>query len=277
MPSTIRQIPLASATHHHTHDFHQIVITLCGSSEFEIEGLGGRVNAFSGCIVPANHEHYYSGNGHNRQLILDLPDDAPALTGENLELVALFDAPRFFGLDNALRHYLAFMESEFAQGFDTAANSFQQDRLAATLLGSLKARLGTTTNSSQRRLDLTRINRFVRQHLADDLRVADLARIACLSEAHFSDCFRVQTGLSPWQYVKRQRLHAARQLVLQSRMPLTDIAIQTGFANQSALSHAFRRSYGLSPRKLRQGVASPVASSASNRPLGPLAGQQKLY
>jgi hypothetical protein len=42
MPSTIRQIPLASATHHHTHDFHQIVITLCGSSEFEIEGLGGR-------------------------------------------------------------------------------------------------------------------------------------------------------------------------------------------------------------------------------------------
>ena len=67
MPSTIRQIPLETATKHHSHDFHQIVITLCGSSEFEIEGLGGRVNAFSGCIVPANHEHYYSGNGHNRQ------------------------------------------------------------------------------------------------------------------------------------------------------------------------------------------------------------------
>ncbi|BBI62713.1 hypothetical protein HSBAA_40190 [Vreelandella sulfidaeris] len=76
MPSVIRQIPLASATHHHSHDFHQIVITMCGSSEFEIEGLGGRVNAFSGCIVPANHEHYYSGHGHNRQLIFDLPEDA---------------------------------------------------------------------------------------------------------------------------------------------------------------------------------------------------------
>lgn len=277
MSSTIRQIPLASATHHHTHDFHQIVITLCGSSEFEIEGLGGRVNAFSGCIVPANHEHYYSGNGHNRQLIFDLPEDAPALTGENHELVALFDAPRFFGLDNALRHYLAFMESELAQGFDAVTNSFQQDRLAATLLGSLKARLGTATDASQRRLDLTRINRFIHQHLADDLRVADLARLACLSEAHFSDCFRAQTGLSPWQYVKSQRLHAARQLVLQSRLPLTDIALQTGFANQSALSHAFRRSYGLSPRKLRQGVGAPVALSATSATLGSLAGQQKLY
>ncbi|MDN7133930.1 helix-turn-helix domain-containing protein [Halomonas sp. MC140] len=277
MPSTIRQIPLASATHHHTHDFHQIVITLCGSSEFEIEGLGGRVNAFSGCIVPAHHEHYYSGYGHNRQLIFDLPEDAPALTGENRELVALFDAPRFFGLDNALRHYLAFMQSELAQEFDTSTDSFQQDRLAATMLGALKSRLGKDTHTSPKRLDLPRIDHFIRQHLADDMRVADLAQIACLSEAHFSDCFRAQTGLSPWQYVKRQRLHAARQLILQSRLPLTDIAMQTGFANQSALSHAFRRSYGLSPRKLRQADIAPVTVGSLNPSSGPLAGQQKLY
>jgi AraC-like DNA-binding protein len=243
----------------------------------KLKGWGGGVNAFSGCIVPANHEHYYSGNGHNRQLIFDLPEDAPALTGENRELVALFDAPRFFGLDNALRHYLEFMQSELAQGLDTPTNSFQQDRLAATLLGSLKARLGTAASTNHQRLDLTRINRFIRQHLAEDLRVADLARLACLSEAHFSDCFRIQTGLSPWQYVKRQRLHVARQLVLQSRLPLTDIAIQTGFANQSALSHAFRRSYGLSPRKLRQCDAPPLAANAPKRSTSPVAGQQKLY
>ncbi|XUO89083.1 AraC family transcriptional regulator [Halomonas sp. KM072] len=266
MPSTIRQIPLESATRHHAHDFHQIVITLCGSSEFEIEGLGGRVNAFSGCIVPANHEHYYSGSGHNRQLILDLPEDAPALTGEHRELVALFDAPRFFALDSALRHYLTFVESELARGFDNSATSFQQDRLAATLLGSLKARLGAEPSAAQRRIDLHQIDRFIRRHLADELRVADLAKLACLSEAHFSERFRAQTGLSPWQYVRRQRLHAARQLILQSRLPLTDIAIQTGFANQSALSHAFRRSYGASPRQLRQGTASATLPTTNGTP-----------
>ncbi|MDM7480937.1 MAG: AraC family transcriptional regulator [Halomonas sp.] len=266
MPSTIRQIPLESATRHHAHDFHQIVITLCGSSEFEIEWLGGRVNAFSGCIVPANHEHYYSGSGHNRQLILDLPEDAPALTGEHRELVALFDAPRFFALDSALRHYLTFVESELARGFDNSATSFQQDRLAATLLGSLKARLGAEPSAAQRRIDLHQIDRFIRRHLADELRVADLAKLACLSEAHFSERFRAQTGLSPWQYVRRQRLHAARQLILQSRLPLTDIAIQTGFANQSALSHAFRSSYGASPRQLRQGTASATLPTTNGTP-----------
>ncbi len=127
----------------------------------------------------------------------------------------------------------------------------------------MKARLGAEPSAAQRRIDLHQIDRFIRRHLADELRVADLAKLACLSEAHFSERFRAQTGLSPWQYVRRQRLHAARQLILQSRLPLTDIAIQTGFANQSALSHAFRRSYGASPRQLRQGGASPTLSTSN--------------
>lgn len=274
MPSTIRRIPLESATLHHSHDFHQIVITLCGTSDFEIEGLGGRVNAFSGCIVPANHEHYYSGSGYNRQLILDLPEDAPALTGEQRELVALFDAPRFFALDDSLRHYLAFMESELAQTAHSPATSFQHDRLAATFLGALKARLGDQASPPTRRLDMRHLDRFIQQHLADDLRVADLAKLVCLSEAHFSERFRQQTGLSPWQYVKRQRLHAAHQLVVQSHLSLTDIALQTGFANQSALSHAFRRGYGLSPRQLRQ-THSPIGSLKKRTP-GSLAEPVKL-
>ncbi|XKH59185.1 helix-turn-helix domain-containing protein [Halomonas sediminis] len=268
MPSIIRQIPLERATRHHSHDFHQLVITLSGTAEFEIEGLGGHVNAFAGCIVPANHEHYYSGSGHNRQLILDLPEDAPALTGDHRELVALFDAPRFFTLDKALRHYLAFVDIELNQQCGLSeAGALQQDRLAVTLLGSLKARLGDEAPHGRKRLNMSLLNRYIQQHLGDELRVADLARLACLSETHFSSCFRAQTGLSPWQYVKRQRLTSARHLLLTSRTPLADIAVQTGFANQSALSHAFRRNYGLSPRQLRQDLAAQSIPQTMTTPL----------
>lgn len=266
MPSKIRRLPLDAITHHHSHDFHQIVITLCGTAEFEIEGLGGLISPFSGCIVPANHEHYYSGNARNRQLILDLPEDAPALSGEQRELVALFDAPRFFSLDNALRHYLAFLESEIVHNVDDT-EIFQHDRLAGTLLGSLKARLGDAPRPRRERINLRQINHYIHHHLADELRVADLAKLACLSEAHFSERFRIQTGLSPWQYVRRQRLSAARQLITQSRLPLADIAVQTGFASQSTLSHAFKSRFGMSPRDLRQRCPDmPVtASTPSSR------------
>ncbi|PMR75326.1 helix-turn-helix transcriptional regulator [Billgrantia endophytica] len=253
MPSAIRQIPLDTASQHHAHDFHQIVIGLKGKAEFEIEGLGGTISALSGCIVPANHVHYYMGQGENRQLILDLPADAPSLTGYHHELSRLFDAPRFFALDDPLKRYLDFLLHELAATHDGWNAPAQSDRLAATLLGCLHARLGgDTPPPTTRRLDLNTLDRFIDQHLACSLTVGDLAEQACLSEAHFRSRFRDQTGLSPWQYVRRRRLEAARRLLEESRLPLSEIAANTGFAHQSALSHAFRNTFGCPPSQVRQ-------------------------
>ena len=266
MTSAIRQIPLATTIHHHAHDFHQIVIGLRGEAEFEIEGLGGAISAFSGCIVPANHLHYYAGNGDNRQLILDLPHDTFAVTGHQRDLVRLFDAPRFFSLDTALRHYLDFLLQELnLLAPEGRLDSLHGDRLAGTLLGSLHARLANEPTTPTRRLDLAALDRFIDHHLSERLRVADLAAQACLSEAHFSERFRQSTGISPWQYVMRRRLESARRLVQQSRLPLSEIAARTGFTSQSALSRACRKAFGRPPSQLRRDpgsqLASPPASS----------------
>ena len=250
MSSAIRQIPLDTATRHHAHDFHQIVIGLHGRAEFEIEGLGGAISPLSGCIVPANHVHYYAGTGDNRQLILDLPGEAHCLTGLHHELTRLFDAPRFFALDEPLKRYLEFLLLELDLADDSEA---QQERLSGTLLGCLSARLAKPPAAPRgRRLDLTRLDRFIERHLANRLSVADLAAEACLSEAHFRHCFREQTGCSPWQHVRRKRLEAARRLLADSRMPLTEVAALTGFASQSALSSACRSAFGQPPSRLRQ-------------------------
>ncbi|PXX99693.1 helix-turn-helix transcriptional regulator [Halomonas sp. LBP4] len=258
MPSFIRQIPLDTATQHHDHDFHQVVIGLRGQAEFEIEGLGGSITALSGCIVPANHVHYYAGTGDNRQLILDLPAQAPSLTGFHHELARLFDAPRFFTLDDPLRRYLDFLLHELAVS-PASATATQGDRLAATLLGCLHARLAGGAEPDRHRLDLQHLDRFIERRLSSRLSVGDLAREACLSEAHFRHCFRQQTGLSPWQYVRRKRLASARRLLAESRLPLSEVAALTGFANQSALSNACREAFGQSPSKLRR-VGHPASS-----------------
>lgn len=259
MPSAIRQIPLEPRTRHHDHDFHQLVIGLRGQAEFEIEGLGGTISALSGCIVPANHVHYYVGQGDNHQLILDLPADAPSLTGYHRELARLFDAPRFFDLDDPLKRYLDFLLHELALTPAGLDDPIQNDRLAATLLGCLHARLGASSPPPARqRLDLRQLDRFIDRHLAAPLTVGDLAAEACLSEAHFRHCFRELTGLTPWQYVRRRRLDVARQLLERSRMPLSEIAACTGFAHQSALSHAFRRTFGHPPSQLRRRALSPA-------------------
>ncbi|HSH57881.1 MAG TPA: AraC family transcriptional regulator [Halomonas sp.] len=258
MSSVIRQIPLDTATRHHAHDYHQVVIGLHGRAEFEIEGLGGAISALSGCIVPANHVHYYAGTGDNRQLILDLPTRSAALTGPQRELARLFDAPRFFTLDDPLKRYMAFLLLELDH---STPDAHQEDRLAATLLGSLHARLTREAPASPSRLDLVRLERFIETHLAHRLSVADLARVVCLSEAHFRHCFRQQTGLTPWQYVRRRRLEAARRLLDDTHLSLTEIAELTGFSSQSALSRACRERYGQPPSRLRRRAPRALRSS----------------
>ncbi|WP_413616242.1 AraC family transcriptional regulator [Halomonas cupida] len=262
MSRVIRQIPLDTDTQHHAHDFHQIVIALEGSADFNIEGLGGSIESFSGCIVPANHLHYYTGTGNNRQLILDLPPDALALTGHHHELARLFDAPRFFTLDGSLRLYLEFLTAELALLDERSGRSdIDEERLATTLLGALHSRLtpGEISTGSHRRIDLHSLDRYIDDHLSSQLKVADLAAVACLSETRFTERFRMQTGLSPWQYVMRRRLEASRQLLQRSHLPLSEIAALTGFSHQSALSRAWRRAYGHPPSQLRRPDNTAIA------------------
>ena len=56
-----------------------------------------------------------------------------------------------------------------------------------------------------------------------------------LSVSHFSRAFRVSTGLPPHQWLLRQRVKTAKQLMTVRDLPLSEIAISAGFANQSPL------------------------------------------
>ena len=60
-----------------------------------------------------------------------------------------------------------------------------------------------------------------------------------LSVSHFSRAFRVSTGLPPHQWLLRQRVNTAKQLMTVRDLPLSEIAISAGFANQSHFTRVF--------------------------------------
>ncbi|WP_458525496.1 helix-turn-helix domain-containing protein [Onishia taeanensis] len=264
MSSAIHLVPLDTTTKHHDHDYHQIVIGVDGNAEFEIEGLGGSIAPLSGCIVPASHVHYYEGVGINRHLILNLPPTSFPLTGPQNELSRLFDAPLFFSLDDALTRYLDFLVQELNRLENGSPQPLMhQEMLATTFLSCLNVRLQPRHHGStgQQRVNLASLDRYIQQHLSHRLSVAHLARHACLSEAHFNDCFRQQTGVTPYQYLLTKRLRAAQHLLLSTRLPLSEIADQTGFSSQSSLSHAFRRRFGHPPSALRRPARPTILTS----------------
>ena len=73
-----------------------------------------------------------------------------------------------------------------------------------------------------------------------------------LSVSHFSRAFRISTGLPPHQWLLRQRVKAAKQLMTVRDLPLSEIAISAGFANQSHFTRVFSAAVGVSPAAWRR-------------------------
>jgi len=81
---------------------------------------------------------------------------------------------------------------------------------------------------------------------------ADTARAVGLSPRRMEMLFREALGLTPAAYALSLRLQAARRMVTDTRHPLAEIALRTGFSSQSALSRAFRRHFSVAPSGLRR-------------------------
>ncbi|WP_210452076.1 helix-turn-helix domain-containing protein [Pantoea ananatis] len=100
---------------------------------------------------------------------------------------------------------------------------------------------------------------FIDAHLALPLTLDALATQANLSEYHFARMFRQSLGIAPHQYVMQRRMEKAQQMVQSTSLPLTQIALDTGFSSLSHFSHRFKQVTGLTPSQLRManGVKAP--------------------
>jgi AraC family transcriptional regulator len=99
---------------------------------------------------------------------------------------------------------------------------------------------------------MRRLTDFVQAHLGQDLSLEALAQQTGFSPYYFARLFRMTTGASPHQFVMQQRIERAQQLLKKTDTPLAQVALESGFANQSHLTHAFKRNFGLTPRAYRQ-------------------------
>ena len=88
--------------------------------------------------------------------------------------------------------------------------------------------------------------------LGGTLSLQQIAAEFGLSVSHFSRAFRISTGLPPHQWLLRQRVKAAKQLMTLRDLPLSEIAISVGFANQSHLTKVFSAQVGVSPAAWRR-------------------------
>ena len=99
---------------------------------------------------------------------------------------------------------------------------------------------------------LRRVREYIEQHLAESIGTDALARIAGLSTGHFNRAFKQSTGDSPHQYIIRKRVAMAKQLLIQTSRFLADIALDSGFADQSHFSRTYVAITGETPSACRR-------------------------
>ena len=100
-----------------------------------------------------------------------------------------------------------------------------------------------------RRLRL--VKDYIESNLPNEITLADLSKIAAVSPTHFCRSFHKSTGISSHQYILRRRIERAKELLIASKMPIAEIALATGFSDQSHLTKQFRSLVGTTPWRFR--------------------------
>ena len=120
-----------------------------------------------------------------------------------------------------------------------------------------------TQNPLRGRMDerLLRVMEHIGAHLADDLAVDALARVATLSPSRLTHLFTASLGIPPQRYVERERLARAAQLLDSTDRAVGEIARDVGWDDPLYFSRRFSHRHGLSPtayRSRRRGGARPL-------------------
>jgi AraC family transcriptional regulator len=98
---------------------------------------------------------------------------------------------------------------------------------------------------------LRRVAEYVDSHLSKKITLADLAAVAGLSRMHFASQFRVATGLRPHEYLLRQRIRRADELLRNTTLTIVEVAFSVGFQTQAHFTTVFKRIAGSTPAQWR--------------------------
>lgn len=239
----------SSNVEQHNHDYHQIVLPRRGVLEIEVAGRGGCVDQRRGVFLPAGDDHDFQASGDNAFFVIDLPHAFFSRASHCEPVLDRFCASPFFDL-GPLSHQLL-----TGAGLIVRSNLSEDVASAWTTL-LLQDVAQQADLSLKRRPAVTRAIDFMKRHIGEAITVADIARAAAVSQSVLYDLFKAETGMTPHAYLRDARLDHALELLSETSVPVAEIAIRTGYDDQSAFSRALRQKRGVTPAAWRRQARS---------------------
>ena len=243
----------------HSHSDHTLIVSLGNSllAEWYIDGQFRDLQYNKGdvFIVPANvsHRAYWKQPSEGLMLALEpesLVNAAIDSVSDRIELI-----PQFATSDLRLSQIAQWLLIELQQ--QQMGSSLYVESLTTMLMvhllrnySAVKPKISDYRGGlAQHKLRIAIA--FIDENLDRDIRLAEIAALVAMSPYHFARMFKQSTGFTPHQYLIRQRLTKAQELLRRSDIAIADIGYMVGYKNPSHFTSLFRKHFKVTPKAYR--------------------------
>lgn len=93
---------------------------------------------------------------------------------------------------------------------------------------------------------------YIHNHFERDLSLAEISKFVFLSPSYFTRAFKEEMGMSPISYLLKVRVDRAKELLSESDMKISEIALNIGFSNQQRFNEIFKKHTHMTPMQFRK-------------------------
>ncbi len=248
----------------HFHPFYEICILLSPNTVHFIEGIPYEVQALDIVGISPNRLHktqYPEGKPCKRIIIqFNLPTHITGLSNEYQQLMNLFTQPvPIFRFDSELQKRLYGKLNDIyrlAVKEDPMRNLIIHQKFIEFLI-LLFLNQGNNIYINESRMSdmdskVYSVAGFIHAHYPEDLSLDLLAEKFCISTSYLSHKFKQITGFSVTDYIQMTRIRNVQALLINTRIPITEVAAPCGFNCFSQFNRVFRKHVGISPSLYRK-------------------------
>lgn len=236
---------------------YQLIYTVSGAGLLSADGVGERrITEGDVMFLPANKPHSYRPEKYGEWKVTYVTFNGLSIADGLLRTLNFPETAQVRSRDElAGCGDIAGLFRRIAEAY--AERSFIDDlTMYAYLYRLLYAlyRLGTGCDEPKLRSGaLGGVLEYIHRRLSDDLSVRQIAEETGTSEYFLYRSFKELYGTTPWEYITRQRLERAKELLVsRPELTLQDIGLMTGMTSKNCLSRRFKAAFGMTPGRYRK-------------------------
>lgn len=239
----------------HTHDTYVIGIIQGGVEMFRRDKELHYATANQVILVNPNQLHTGSAGVPEGWTYRTVYPTVAQMQQASQAIFAQDDAPYFSNAvidDEVLAQQLRTFHRAAEQG-----TKLEQDSTFLTMLATLVSRHGdkslTLKSIGAEHQAVKKVKQFLGAHPASEISLKDLSKLTSLSSFHLLRVFKRDMGITPHAYQIQQRVRLAKQFVREGKS-LAEVALETGFHDQSHMGLHFKRLVGVTPMQFVRGT-----------------------